>query len=87
MKRCLRRGRQSCQIKTIVPVGQGDGQLTEIISAADSSIVEDLALEPHLHNSKYGEGRDPLDLFRESRDAVLNMLDTTGRPRPTVGKP
>ena len=74
------------ETKTIVPVGYGDGQLTEIVSAADSSIVEDLALEPHLHNSKYGEGRDPLDLFRESRDAVLNMLDTTGRPRPPVGK-
>ena len=75
------------ETKTIVPVGHGDGQLSDIVAAADSSVVEDLALEPHLHNSKYGAGRDPLDLFRESRDAVFNMLDTTGQPRPPIGKP
>jgi hypothetical protein len=74
------------ETKTIVPVGHGDGQLSDIVAAADSSVVEDLALEPHLHNSEYGAGRDPLDLFRESRDAVLNMLDTTGQPRPPIGK-
>ena len=74
------------ETKTIVPVGQGDGQLSDIVAAADSTVVEDLALEPHLINSTYGNGRDPLDLFRESRDAVLAMLDATGRPRPSVEK-
>ena len=69
---------------TVVPVGQGDGQLREIMAAADPGVIEDLALEPHLHNSAYGEGRDPLDLFREARDVVLAMLDATGKPRPST---
>ena len=68
---------------TIVPVGKGDGQLREIVSKADPNVVEDLALEPHLNNSAYGEGRDPLGLFREARDTVLALLDATGKPRPT----
>ena len=69
---------------TIVPIGQGDGQLREIMAAADSDVVEDLALEPHLNNSAYGAGRDHLDLFREARDVVLAMLDATGKPRPAT---
>lgn len=73
------------ETQTIVPVGQGDGQLSDIVAAADSSVVEDLALEPHLISSSYGSGRDSLDLFRESRDTVLAMLDATGQPRPSVG--
>ena len=47
-------------------------------------MIEDLALEPHLNNSAYGAGRDPLDLFREARDVVLAMLDATGKPRPAT---
>ncbi len=69
---------------TIVPVGQGDGQLRQIIAAADPAAIEDLALEPHLHNSAYGKGRDKFDLFREARDAVLAMLDAAGKPRPAM---
>ncbi len=68
----------------IVPVGQGDGQLRKIMAAADPNVIEDLALEPHLHNSAYGAGRDPLDLFREARDVVLALLDATGKPRPST---
>ena len=67
-----------------MPVGRGDGQLREIMGAANPDVIEDLALEPHLHNSAYGEGRDPLDLFREARDVVLAMLDATGKPRPAT---
>ena len=69
---------------TIVPIGQGDGQWPEIMAAVDPKVIEDLALEPHLHNSAYGKGRDPLDLFREARDVVLAMLDATGKPRPST---
>lgn len=69
---------------TIVPVGQGDGQWQETMAAADPNLIEDLALEPHLHNSAYGVGRDPLDLFREARDVVLSLLDATGKPRPAT---
>ncbi len=69
---------------TIVPIGQGDGQWPQIMKAVDPEIVEDLALEPHLHNSAYGKGRDPLVLFREARDVVLAMLDATGKPRPAT---
>ena len=69
---------------TIVPVGRGDGQLREIMEAADPGVIEDLALEPHLNNSAYGAGRDPLALFREARDVVLAMLDATGKPRPAT---
>jgi len=68
----------------IVPVGKGDGQLREIMAAADPNLIEDLALEPHLNNSAYGEGRDPLDLFREARNTVLSLLDATGKPRPAT---
>ena len=73
------------ETQTIVPVGQGDGQLSDIVAAADSSVVEDLALEPHLISSAYGSGRDSLDLFRESRDTVLAMIDSANQPRPSVG--
>ena len=69
---------------TIVPLGQGDGQWREIMAAADPNVIEDLALEPHLQNSAYGKGRDPLDLFREARDVVLSVLDATGKPRPAT---
>ena len=69
---------------TIVPVGRGDGQLREIMGAANPDVIEDLALEPHLNNSAYGAGRDHLDLFREARDVVLAMLDATGKPRPAT---
>ena len=69
---------------TIVPIGQGDGQWPQIMRAVDPEVVEDLALEPHLHNSAYGKGRDGLDLFREARDVVLAMLDATGKPRPAT---
>ncbi len=69
---------------TIVPIGQGDGQWPQIMQAVDPDVVEDLALEPHLNNSAYGAGRDPLELFREARDVVLAMLDATGKPRPAT---
>ena len=54
------------------------------MQAVDPDVVEDLALEPHLNNSAYGAGRDPLELFREARDVVLAMLDATGKPRPAA---
>ena len=68
--------------KTIVPVGKGQAQLHEVISAANPEIVQDLALEPHLINSSYGEGHDPLDLFQEAHASVLEALDRAAKPRP-----
>ncbi len=68
--------------KTIVPVGKGQAQLHEIISAANPEIVHDLALEPHLINSTYGEGRDPLELFQEAHANVLDALDRAAKPHP-----
>jgi sugar phosphate isomerase/epimerase len=57
-----------------VPAGEGDGQLGQILEAADPSAIAYLSLEPHLANSSWGEGRTRSGLWAEAYTALQGLL-------------
>lgn len=58
-----------------VPAGEGQGQLREILQAADPTRVAFLSVEPHLANSTWGAGRPRDVLWREAYAALRRVLD------------
>ena len=56
------------------PAGAGDGQLADVLSAADPESVAYLSLEPHLSGTAAGRGRDRADLWREAHAALMRIL-------------
>ena len=56
------------------PAGAGDGQLADVLGAADPEAVAYLSLEPHLSGTKAGRGRDRADLWREAHAALMRIL-------------
>lgn len=57
------------------PAGAGDGQLAEVLGAADPETVAYLSVEPHLSGTAAGRGRDRADLWREAHTALMRILD------------
>ncbi|MBM4437397.1 MAG: sugar phosphate isomerase/epimerase [Actinobacteria bacterium] len=58
-----------------VPAGEGQGQLHEILQAADPARVTFLSIEPHLATSAWGAGRPRDALWREAHAALRALLD------------
>ena len=58
-----------------VPAGDGNGQIPEILQAADPSAIAYLSLEPHLVNSPWGAGREPEAVWAEAHAALSRLLD------------
>ena len=58
------------------PAGAGDGQLADVLGAADPETVAYLSLEPHLSGTKAGQGRDRAELWREAHAALVRVLDS-----------
>ena len=56
------------------PAGAGDGQLADVLGAADPEAVAYLSLEPHLSGTEAGRGRDRADLWREAHAALMRIL-------------
>jgi sugar phosphate isomerase/epimerase len=60
----------------VVPAGQGDGQLRELMSAAKQTGYEGfLSLEPHLKVAGHSSGFTGPELFGKARDALCAILD------------
>ena len=57
-----------------VPAGEGDGQLGQILEAADPDAIAYLSLEPHLANSSWGEGHTRSGLWSEAYMALQGLL-------------
>lgn len=57
------------------PAGAGDGQLADVLGAADPEAVAYLSVEPHLSGTAAGRGRDRADLWREAHAAMVRLLD------------
>ncbi len=58
-----------------VPAGEGDGQLGQILEAADPDSIAYLSLEPHLANSSWGEGRTRSRLWSEAYQALQKLVE------------
>ena len=58
------------------PAGAGDGQLADVLGAADPEAVAYLSLEPHLSGTAAGRGRDRADVWREAHAALMRVLDS-----------
>ena len=58
------------------PAGAGDGQLSDVLDAADPEAVAYLSIEPHLSGTKAGRGRDRAELWREAHAALMRILDS-----------
>ncbi len=58
------------------PAGAGDGQLADVLGAADPATVAYLSLEPHLSGTKAGRGRDRGEVWREAHAALMPILNT-----------
>ncbi len=56
------------------PAGAGDGQLADVLGAADPEQVAYLSLEPHLSGTAAGQGRDRADVWREAHAALTRIL-------------
>lgn len=60
----------------VVPAGQGDGQLRQLMSAAKQLRYEGfLSLEPHLQVAGRSSGFTGPELFGKARDALCTILD------------
>lgn len=59
-----------------VPAGEGDGQLPEVLRAADPETVAYLSLEPHLVGSSYNKNpsSDRENLWRTAHGSLLRTL-------------
>ena len=58
------------------PAGAGDGQLADVLGAADPEAVAFLSLEPHLSGTEAGRGRDRAELWREAHAALIRILES-----------
>lgn len=58
------------------PAGAGDGQLADVLGAADPEAVAYLSLEPHLAGTAAGRGRDRAEVWREAHAALMRILDS-----------
>ena len=58
------------------PAGAGDGQLADVLGAADPEAVAYLSVEPHLAGTEAGRGRDRADLWREAHAALMRILES-----------
>ena len=58
------------------PAGAGDGQLADVLGAADPEQVAYLSLEPHLSGTVAGQGRDRADVWREAHAALMRVLNS-----------
>ena len=58
------------------PAGAGDGQLAEVLRAADPETVAYLSLEPHLAGTAAGRGRDRADVWRDAHAAMMRILNS-----------
>lgn len=56
------------------PAGAGDGQLADVLGAADPEHVAYLSLEPHLSGTAAGQGRNRADVWREAHAALMRVL-------------
>ena len=59
------------------PAGAGDGQLADVLGAANPENVAYLSVEPHLAGTEAGRGRDRADVWREAHAALISILDGT----------
>lgn len=59
-----------------VPAGDGDGQLADVLGAADPEAVAYLSIEPHLSGTEAGRGRDRAELWREAHAALMRILNS-----------
>lgn len=57
-----------------VPAGLGDGQLVDVLDAADSEVVTYLSIEPHLANQVDDPDREAL--WRSAHDALVQVLES-----------
>ncbi len=64
------------EIADWAPAGAGDGQLADVLGAADPKQVAYLSLEPHLSGTDAGRGRDRADVWREAHAALIRILDS-----------
>ena len=60
-----------------VPAGVGDGELPDVLRAADPTKVAFLSVEPHLANAPWGRGRPKDELWGEAVRALRALLPTT----------
>lgn len=58
------------------PAGAGDGQLADVLGAANPEQVAYLSLEPHLSGTVAGQGRDRADVWREAHAALMRILNS-----------
>ena len=58
------------------PAGAGDGQLADVLGAADPEHVAYLSLEPHLSGTAAGQSRDRADVWREAHAALMRILNS-----------
>lgn len=59
-----------------VPAGDGDGQLADVLGAADPEAVGYLSIEPHLSGTAAGRGRNREELWREAHAALMPILNS-----------
>ena len=63
----------------VVPAGQGDGQVPELMSAAKEMGYDGfLSLEPHLKVAGHSTGFTGPELFATARNALCDILDDLG---------
>jgi sugar phosphate isomerase/epimerase len=63
----------------VVPAGQGDGQVRELMTAAKQSGYDGfLSLEPHLKVAGHSSGFTGPELFATARNALYAILDDLG---------
>jgi len=66
--------------KSVVPAGQGDGKLAEVLKAAyDDGFDNFLTLEPHLSHAGEMYGRTSPELFATAVSALKKVLAEIGR--------
>ncbi|GMA65117.1 sugar phosphate isomerase/epimerase [Alicyclobacillus fastidiosus] len=64
----------------VVPVGQGDGEVKEVLRAMLEKGYEGfLSIEPHLAQSRTFEGFSGPELFRVATDALKDLLSELGQ--------
>jgi len=64
---------------TVVPAGEGDGQLREILGALyDRDFSGMLCIEPHMQIAGARSGSTACGLFREATSALRNLMEEIG---------
>jgi 3-dehydroshikimate dehydratase len=65
----------------VVPAGEGDGQVRELMAAANSAGYDGfLSLEPHLRVAGHSSGFSGPDLFAKAKNALCAILDDLSIP-------